>query len=91
MKAVGLVTDTHQPFRKVKHVYTHFSAVVHAYVCDWVAGEPSSDEHNRHAWVTIGEIQNYAYSRIARRLVDAITHEVDRFQIELKLDNFKGA
>ena len=91
MKAVGLVTDTHQPFRKVKHVYTHFSAVVHAYICDWVAGEPSSDEHNRHAWVTVGEIQNYAYSRIARRLVDAITHDVDRFQIELKLDNFKGA
>ena len=87
--AVGLVTDSHQPFRTVKHAYTHFSAVVHAYVCDWVSGDPSSEEHDRHVWVTRGEISDYAYSRIARKLVDALISDLDRNQTKLKLDKFQ--
>jgi A/G-specific adenine glycosylase len=74
-KAIGLETTIHRHFRTVKHAYTHFSAVVDTYACEWETGEPVSDEHDQYAWVGIGTIADYAYSRIARKLVDALIRE----------------
>ena len=85
--AAGVNSVAHRPFRTVKHAYTHFTAVVHAYQCDWVAGEPASDEHDRFEWADEQELQDYACSRITRKLVVALFD--DRSQTILDLDRHK--
>ena len=72
MRTFGIGIENLRGFRKVAHVYTHFSALVHAYVSCWTTGEPDSEEHDRHQWVGLGDLQDFAYSRIARKLVDAL-------------------
>ena len=81
--------DNVKPFRLVKNAYTHFSAVVHAYTTTWSSGRPASDDHDSHLWVDRVEIQNYAYSRIARKLVDALTQDDVHDQIGINLLNLK--
>ena len=88
-KAIGIGTTTHRHFGTVKHAYTHFSAVVNAYACEWETGDPRSEEHDRYAWVGQETIEDYAYSRIARKLVVALTQQEKPGQIPLELDNPK--
>ncbi len=68
----GLKISSHRPFGTVKHGFTHFSAVVHAFVCEWESGDPHQETYDRHEWVTQGDLDKYAYSRIARQLVDSL-------------------
>lgn len=85
-ETLGVDTAGHRPFRVVRHAYTHFGATVHAYRCDARAGEPVSDEHDRFEWVSREDLPGYAYSRIARKLVNALTEAPQGGQTELVLE-----
>mgnify|MGYP006106934631 CR=1 FL=1 len=85
-ESFGVSTQGHRHFKNVRHAYTHFSANVDAFTCDWIAGEPRSEEHDGHAWVSKTTIETYAYSRIARRLVDALVSSGHQTQMALNLE-----
>jgi len=84
----GIEIDSLVPFRTVKHAYTHFTAQVRAYTAEWVTGTPESSAHSSHEWVSAKDLESFAYSRIARKLVDALIKDEDA-QTSLKLDAIK--
>lgn len=88
-ESLKIHADGLEPFRRVTHTFTHFSATVHAYLTDWKRGRPSSISHDRHAWVTLDEIQSYAYSRIARKLVDALVGNDREGQMAFDLEKVR--
>ncbi|MBS11499.1 MAG: A/G-specific adenine glycosylase [Gemmatimonadetes bacterium] len=85
LEALGCDVDALKPHRLLRHAYTHFSAVVRSYRTSWRSGRPSTEDHDQHKWVRLDEIETYAYSRIARKLVDSLTDLPDYDQLSINL------
>jgi A/G-specific adenine glycosylase len=67
---VGAVVRVAERFRSVKHVYTHFSVLIHAFCCTYVSGRIRPLRCVEVAWVRPEEMGAYAFSRAHRRLTD---------------------
>lgn len=72
---VGVVVRVLERFRSVKHVYTHFSVVIHAFICTYVSGRIRPAGCAEVAWVRLEEMGAYAFSRAHRRLTDALVQD----------------
>jgi A/G-specific adenine glycosylase len=54
---------------QVKHAFTHFRITLHAYVCRHTGGVPTAKGVADFAWVTIDDMDTYAFGRADQRIV----------------------
>ena len=57
---------------RVKHAFTHFRITLHAYECTHVGGEPVARGVADFAWVTLDEMDAYAFAAADRRVIAAL-------------------
>lgn len=54
---------------RIKHAYTHFRITLHAYHATHVSGEPQHIEVADHAWVTLADLDRYAFAVTDRKII----------------------
>lgn len=60
----------------IKHAYTHFRITLHAYHAHLVSGEPQNIGVADHAWVTLPELDNYAFAVTDQKIIVALEKEL---------------
>jgi A/G-specific adenine glycosylase len=55
---------------QIKHAYTHFRITLHAFQARHVAGEPQHIGVDGHAWVTLDDLDGYAFAVTDRKIID---------------------
>ena len=73
---VGIDIQIQDRFRTVKHAFTHFSITVHAFQCQYTKGKTQTLACDAHAWVSLKELSDYAFSRTSRKLADMLQQNV---------------
>jgi A/G-specific adenine glycosylase len=61
---------------KVKHAYTHFRITLHAFHARHLSGTPQHLGVANHAWVTLTDLDNYAFAVTDRKIITALINEV---------------
>lgn len=59
----------------VKHAYTHFRITLHAFHATLLAGEPQHLGVADHAWVTLADLDRYAFAVTDRKIIAALRSE----------------
>lgn len=62
---------------RVKHAYTHFRITLHAYHAAHVAGAPQHLGVADHAWVTLAELDNYAFAVTDRKIIASLRKKMN--------------
>lgn len=57
---------------RVKHAYTHFRITLHAFHAAHLHGEPQHIGVADHAWVTLAELDKYAFAVIDQQIIAAL-------------------
>jgi A/G-specific adenine glycosylase len=60
----------------VKHAYTHFRITLHAFHARHTGGRPQHLGVADHAWVTLDDLDNYAFAVTDRKIIDALRLEL---------------
>ncbi len=60
------------PLVSVKHAYTHFRITLHAFHARHVGGAPQHLGVADHAWVTLGDLDKYAFARTDRKIIASL-------------------
>lgn len=59
-------------FYRLSHAYSHFRITLHAFRCSVLNGVPRSQNEEPIAWVPLTSLDNYAFPRANRRLIDEL-------------------
>jgi A/G-specific adenine glycosylase len=78
---LGLDVAVENPFYTLSHAYSHFKITLHAFRCRVEAGTPEAREGQPFRWVGLDELDDYAFPRANRRLIE----ELERRQTEPSL------
>lgn len=54
---------------RIKHAYTHFRITLHAFEARHIAGEPQDIAVDAHAWVTLDDLDDYAFAVTDRKII----------------------
>ena len=73
---LGMMIEVRQFQTQVKHAYTHFRITLHAFHAQHVSGEPQHLGVIDHAWVTLADLDQYAFAVTDRKII-ATLHETD--------------
>ena len=65
-------------FHRLNHAYTHFKITLHAFLCRIRQGTPSPRHGAPTAWVLPADLQDYAFPRANRRLIERLLHDLTR-------------
>jgi A/G-specific adenine glycosylase len=60
---------------EVKHAYTHFRITLHAYHASYISGTPQHNGVADHAWVSLSDLENYAFAATDLRIIDELKKE----------------
>jgi A/G-specific adenine glycosylase len=60
----------------VKHAYTHFRITLHAYYARHKSGTPQHNGVDDHAWVSLGDLDSYAFAVTDLRIIDMLKNEL---------------
>ena len=77
-EGTGVDASVRRRFRTVKHAYTHFAVTVHAFECAYQGGRARALGCTEVRWEPLDGLDEYAFSRINRKLVDSLLAERDR-------------
>lgn len=69
---LGIDVTVEEPFYTLSHAYSHFKITLHAFRCRIAAGSPSAQEDQPFRWATIEELDDYAFPRANRRLIEEL-------------------
>lgn len=69
---LGIDIDVGAPLTTIKHSYTHFKITLHAFHCRIVAGTPQAIEVADWRWVTLAELDDYAFPRTDAQIIEAL-------------------
>ncbi|GAB5521580.1 MAG: A/G-specific adenine glycosylase [Rhodothermales bacterium] len=69
---LGVDVEIVAPFMAVDHAYSHFKITMHAFQCRITSGVPMPPPGTPWAWVTLDELDAYAFPKANRRLIDAL-------------------
>ena len=69
---VGITVGIDAPFATIKHAYSHFKITLHAFRCHVQSGEAESKEGQPLRWVTTDELDDYAFPRANRRIIEEL-------------------
>lgn len=61
---------------KVKHAYTHFRITLHAYHARYLSGSVRHLGVANHAWVTLADLDSYAFAVTDRKIIAVLRGEV---------------
>ena len=70
---LGIAVEILCPFMTVKHAYTHFRMTLHIFHCRHTAGSPRAIDCADWRWVTVGELDAFAFPTADRRILAALT------------------
>ncbi len=56
----------------IDHAYTHFRITLHAYHAAYVGGEPQHIGVADHAWVTLADLDKYAFALTDRKIIASL-------------------
>ena len=59
---------------EVAHAYTHFRITLHAFHAAYLDGEPQHLGVADHAWVTLNDVERYAFAVTDRKIIAALRH-----------------
>lgn len=69
---LGMEIAVGAPIAVVKHAYTHFRITLHAFACHPLRGEPQALGVADWAWVSLDELDAYAFPAADRRIIAAL-------------------
>ena len=67
---IDVAVDDH--FYTLSHAYSHFKITLHAFRCRLEAGTPEAREDQPFRWVGVEELDDYAFPRANRRLIEEL-------------------
>ena len=56
----------------VRHAFTHFKITLHAFAAFWLSGEPQAIGVANWAWISLADLDQYAFARTDRRVIEAL-------------------
>lgn len=57
---------------RIKHAYTHFRITLHAFEARHVSGEPQDIAVDAHVWVTLDDLDDYAFAVTDRKIIELL-------------------
>jgi len=78
---LGIEVEGVEPFYTLSHAYSHFKITLHAFRGRIASGPPEAREDQPFRWVSVDELDDYAFPRANRRLIE----ELERRQAEPSL------
>jgi len=57
----------------IKHAYTHFKITLYVFACRYLSGEPQAIDVADWAWVTLDNVDDYAFSSTDQQIIQAIS------------------
>ena len=69
---LGIVVEVGEPVTNVRHAYTHFKITLHAFHCRLVAGQPQSIGVADWRWVTLEDLNGYAFAVTDQKIIAAL-------------------
>ena len=60
------------PVARVEHAYSHFRITMHAFLCRVLEGVPATETGEPLAWVSLDDLEDYAFPRANRHVIDAL-------------------
>jgi len=71
---LGIEVEVDEAFYTLSHAYSHFKITLHAFRCHIESGTPSPEEDQPFRWVSIDGLDDYAFPRANRRLIEELEH-----------------
>lgn len=75
---VGIRIRVGKSITSVNHAYTHFRITLHAFQCTHQAGKPKPFGCTDWRWVRLRQLQDLAFSRADRKIVEVLTSEMNQ-------------
>ncbi len=72
---LGLEIAVDEPIVTVKHSYTHFKITLYAFACRLLAGQPQTLGVADWRWVTLAELDAFAFPRTDQKIIAALWSE----------------
>lgn len=69
---LGVEVYAFKEFMKLKHVYSHFSITLHAYLCKLISGEPKPKSSQEIRWVDINELEQFPFPKANKSLTEKL-------------------
>jgi len=57
---------------QLDHAYTHFRITLHTFHATYISGEAQNIGVADHAWVTLGDLDGYAFAVTDRKIIDRL-------------------
>jgi A/G-specific adenine glycosylase len=73
---LGIDVEVGDSIAVVKHAYSHFKITLHAYHCRYLSGDPTPRAATHWRWVSLKQLDEYAFPRANRRVLDVLQSEV---------------
>jgi len=80
---VGIDIRVDRFFLRVNHEYSHFRITLHAFECAYVEGEPRAIECANWKWVYPEELEQYAFPRADRRILEKLVGKEEHLHLHL--------
>ncbi|PIE81852.1 MAG: A/G-specific adenine glycosylase [Chloroflexi bacterium] len=75
---LGMVIQVGNFQTSVKHAYTHFRITLHAFHATHISGEPQHIGVNNHAWVTLADLDNYAFAITDQKIITSLAASISQ-------------
>jgi len=72
VEELGIEIEVGRFLTTLKHTYTHFRITLHAFHANHRSGRPQNLAVADHAWVTLAELDNYAFAVTDRKIIAAL-------------------
>jgi len=69
---LGVTIVVGEPFRSVKHAYSHFRITLHTFHCRLPGGEPRNIGVDQWAWASPDELHQYPFPRADRKIIEEL-------------------
>ena len=69
---LGIEVSVQRLFHRLDHAYTHFKITLHAFTCRLERGTPESTSGRPIRWVGVDGLEDYAFPRANRRLIERL-------------------
>jgi A/G-specific adenine glycosylase len=74
---VGIEVEVEAPFYTLSHAYSHFKITLYAFRCRLISGAPTAEEGQPIKWVEVAELDDYAFPRANRKLIEELERRQD--------------
>ncbi|MCO5189099.1 MAG: A/G-specific adenine glycosylase [Anaerolineae bacterium] len=81
---LGIDITVGRALRSIKHAYTHFRITLHPFEATWEAGDVQHLGVTDHAWVTVAEVDHYAFAVTDRKIIKQIEAGAQQMRFDLE-------